>query len=346
MASRYLGYEVLRNLAESTNDRVALTNLGGGGIDADLSLFINNLNNTTKLTWRYDTNFSAIVDNKFIFPTTVPLVYTNGDVVTVSIPEDEPTQLNPSLGDLDPELIYYVVELNLRDGQRLTQVSFGLSTSPDGPLVSLNNIIGSVVLTRSDPVTKENILNISSATSSAFDFGLAETDLTYNFTDFNNAFDDIESNIDTFNYLRSFKYVNNQSTTINRKIAIEGSVEIYDPAEHNSSALNLNTETSTKSPGVYISDPFSDILDIKKTRAYSTDSSPWEDSISTPELITKSEQVNIGELYFSNGIKFNGITHLNTNNESPVAAAFTHKILVLIDGVEYSILLNYVPPTP
>ena len=65
-------------------------------------------------------------------------------------------------------------------------------------------------------------------------------------------------------FLRSFKYITNESTTVNRSITIEGSAEVYDPAEYNTSETNLATD---KSPGIYISNPFSDILNIEKTRA-------------------------------------------------------------------------------
>lgn len=322
MASRNLGFEVARNLAESVNDRDALNNLGGGNIASDIELFVNNLNNVSELTWVYNTHQSAISGDKFIFPITVLLVYTDGDIVTVS---------GDSLGDLDSELTYYVVGFDLRSGTRLNQVSFGLSESRGGSLVSLGSITDDVTLTRSDVVTKENLLNIASPNDSGVQSNLLENN--YSYPSFNDAFDSIESNVDSFNFLRSFKYITNESTTVNRSITIEGSAEVYDPAEYNTSETNLATD---KSPGIYISNPFSDILNIEKTRAYSTNSQPWEEG--TNELITTSTQVNIGDLYFSNGIKFESITDLNT--ESGAVTEFTHKIPVLVNGVEYFVLLK------
>jgi hypothetical protein len=324
MASRNLGFEVARNLAESVNDRNALNNLGGGNIASDIELFVNNLNNVTELTWEYSTDQSTISNDKFIFPITVKLVYTDGDIVTVS---------GSSLGDLNSELTYYVVEFDLRSGERLNQVSFGLSTSRNGSLVSLGNITSDILFTRSDVVTKENLLNIAAPIGLGIDSNFIEDGIYYDYANFNDAFDSIESNVDSFNYLRSFKYAANESTIVNSPIIIKGSTEVYDPAEYNTSETNLAT---AKSPGVYISNPFSDILNIEKTRAYSTSANPWE--IGTEELVTQSTQVNIGDLYFSNGIKFDSITDLNS--ESGTVSGFTHKIPAVINGVEYFVLLK------
>lgn len=322
---RNLGFEKPQNLFESTNDREILNNLGGGDIASDIALFVNNTNNKSELVWQFNTNSSKIESNKFVFPTTVPFVYTNGDEVQVT---------GTSLGNLETNKMYYVIGLDLSQGDRRNQAAFGLSLVPNGSLVSLGTITTNVTFIRADVVTQENLLNI--ATPRILDSNASLTGDTFSYdigSSFGDAFNAIEGNIDGFNFLRSFKYIQNDSTAIDRAITIEGTLNINDPASFNSTQTNLNAD---KSPGVYISDPFSDILDISRTRAFSTNAQPWE--ISTSELITTSAQVNIGDLNFQNGISFNTITDLSTASGS--VTEFTHKIPVLINGVEYFVLLK------
>jgi len=325
MATANLGYEIVRNLQESDNDREVLNNLGGGDIASDIELFVNNLRNTSELSWEFNTHSSGIVGDRFVFQLTQDFVFTNGDQVMVS---------GSSLGNLNSNSMYYIVDYNPRAGVRGNQFSFGLSTSVGGSPVTLGSITSNVTFTRADPVSKDNLLNIgtpfildSNASQSGGDFG-------YNIGDsFNEAFDSIESNIDGFNFLRGFKYLENASTNTDRPITIEGSLVVSDPVEFNDSETDLGAD---KSPGVYISNPFSDILNIERTRAFSSDANPWEKG--TSELTTKSNQVNIGDLFFADDIKFADIDDLNT--ESGSVTEFTHKIPVLVDGVEYFVLLK------
>lgn len=322
---RNLGFEKQRNFFESTNDREILNNLGGGDIASDIFLFVNNTNNKSELVWDFNTDSSKIESNKFVFPTTVPFVYTNGDEVQVT---------GTSLGNLEINKMYYVVGLDLSQGDRRNQAAFGLSLVPNGSLVSLGTITNDVTFIRADIVTQENLLNI--ATPNILDSNIGQSGINFSYeigASFGDAFSAIEGNIDGFNFLRSFKYIQNDSTAIDRAITIEGTLSINDPANFNSTQTNLNAD---KSPGLYISDPFSDVLDISKTRAFSTNAQPWEEG--TGKLTTTSAQVNIGDLNFQNGISFNTITELTTVSGS--VTEFTHKIPILINGVEYFVLLK------
>lgn len=325
MATANLGYEIVRNLQESDNDREVLNNLGGGDIASDIELFVNNLRNTSDLIWEFNTHSSGILNDKFIFQLTQDFVFTNGDQVMVS---------GSSLSDLNTNSMYYIVEYDQRAGVRGNQLSFGLSTSLGGSLVSLGSISDNVTFTRANPVSKNNLLNIgtpfildSNQNQTGDDFGYDIGDL------FSDAFDSIESNVDGFNFLRGFKYTSNGSTTTDRAIRVEGSIVVSDPVEFNDSEADL---AAVKSPGVYITNPFSDILNIEKTRAFSSDANPWEEG--TGELVTQSEQVNIGDLFFADDIKFGDIDDLNSENGD--VSEFTHKIPVVVDGVEYFVLLK------
>lgn len=324
--SKNLGFEVIRNLEESTRDREVLNNLGGGEIASDISLFINNTQNISTLTWQYNTHSSSIVSNKFIFPTTVPSVFTTADKVKVTT----------AVGNLNINTTYYVVGLDLKAGNRKTQVSFGLSTTLNGPLVTLGSINTNVNFTRAELVTQENLINIARPDIEDSESNILGNDFNY-LTNYylDDAFDNIESNADTFNFLREFKYVTNDSTSINSNIVFEGMLEVNDPAEFNDSITDLSAE---KSPGVYISDPFSDVLDITKIRAFSSDSNPWIVVDLDDALVTQSTEVNIGDLYFSNGITLKSIVDFDT--ESGNASTFTHKIPIVIDNVEYFLLLK------
>jgi hypothetical protein len=325
MASRNLGFEKERNLEESQDDRQILNNLGGGNIQLDIALFRNNLRNTSELDWQYNTLSSSIASNKFIFPTSVFFVYTNGDTVKVT---------GNSLGSLNANTTYYVVDLELGVGTTRSQLAFGLSTTLGGSRVALGTITSNVKFIRNDAVSKDNILNLATPSILNNNSSLEGDTFSYNIgTSFTDGFGTIETNTDYFNFIRREKYASNDSVSTGRRIALEGSHQIEDPANYNNSQVRLDTENS---PGIYITDPFSNPLDIQKTRAFSTSANPWTEA--SGKLQTKSTQVNIGDLYFSNGIKFDSVDGVGT--DSGLATSFTHKIPVVIDGIEYFILLK------
>lgn len=325
MATRNLGFERARNLEESVDDRQILNNLGGGNIQLDIALFRNNLRNVSELIWEYDTDGSIIANNKFLFPRTVLFVYTNEDEVKVQ---------GTSLGNLSENETYYVVDLELNTGTQKNQQAFGLATTLGGTRVTVGQVDSDITFIRTDIVTKKNLLRLATPAIQDTNIGLEGDSFSYDIgPTFTDAFDTIDERVGLFNFLRREKYVSNDSVSSSRRIVIEGSVINEDPAEFNSTQTNLDEDNS---PGVYITNPFSNVLEIEKTRAYSTSSQPWAEG--TNDLITRSTQVNIGDLLFSNGIKFNSID--DVNEESGQASNFDHKIPIIVDGVEYFVLLN------
>jgi hypothetical protein len=327
MALRNQGFERSLNLGESVDDRQILNNLAGGNAQLDIALFRNNKRNTSTLVWQPNTNASGIVDNRFVFPTTVPFIYTNGDVVKVT---------GAGLGNLNTIATYFVVDLVVGLGILRNQSAFGLALTKGGSRIALGNINAAVTFLRNDEVTKENIFNI--ATPETLEQGVSTEASTFSYdigASFTAAFDTIDSNIDTANFLRTQKYTTNNSIATDRQVRIEGGVGVFDLDQFNTTAANLSDD---KSPGVFITDPFSNVLSIGKTRAFSTNSQPWEED--TGRLTTKSTQVNIGDLYFENGIKFESFDGVEVITGS--VTEFTHKLPVRIDGVDYFILVRSV----
>ena len=326
MATRNLGFERERNLDESVDDRQILNNLAGGNIQLDIGLFRNNKRNTSSLIWQRNTESSGIVTNKFVFPTSVFFIYTNGDEVKVQ---------GSSLGNLNINTTYYIVDFELNVGTLSNQLAFGLSTTQGGSRVTLGSITSNVTFIRKDEVTNENILKIATPDIKNASDGVSQSEaFSYNIgQSFIDAFDQINTNVDLFEFLSREKYATNQNVKTDKRIVIEGNNLITDPAVFNITSANLSQEFS---PGVYITNPFSSILNIEKTRAYSSDSQPWVEG--TGKLTTKSSQVNIGDLYFLNGISITGLDGLVS--ESGNVSEFTHKLPILVNGVEYFVLVK------
>ena len=339
----FQGYEKSLNLGESEDDVRIINNLTsladlniGSNIASDLALFINNKRNTGSLTWEYDTNNSSIVTgtspNYFVFQSDRAFVFTNGDVVTIAGNE---------LGAIDSRYEYYIGNLQTGLGTFRNQVGFSVYsdealTTP----VSLLNITNDVTFTRSYEVTQDNLLFIR--TPDINDSNLGGADLggdqfSFNINgSFNDVFDEIDGNIDTSNFLRSLKYVGDSSIATNRTVNIEGVLTVQDPDASNSNLAALATNLS---PGLFITDPFSDVTDIQKTRAFSTDANPWTADTGNNKVVTQSTEVNIGNLAFSDTLKltsFNGVS----NPTPAVITTFTHKVPMTVDGVTYFVLLK------
>lgn len=327
MALRNQGFERGLNLGESVNDRQILNNLAGGNVEQDIALFRNNKRNTSVLVWQPSTGGSSLTDNRFIFPTTVPFVYTNGDVVKVT---------GAGLGNLNTIATYFIVDLVVGLGIQRNQSAFGLALTKGGPRIALGGVNAEVTFLRKDEVTKENVLNISLPDTLEQGVSTEGSRFSYNIgASFNDAFNTIDSNIDTANFLRTQKYTTNGSIATNRQVRIEGGVGVFDLANFNTTASNMSQDVS---PGIFITDPFSDVLNIGKSRAFSTSSQPWVED--TNNLTTNSTQVNIGDLLFENGISFQNFNGVEVLTGS--VTEFTHKLPVKINGVDYFVLVRSV----
>jgi hypothetical protein len=247
MSQRNQGLARDNNLSEPIDDGQAINNLAGAGVDQDLFIFINNLNNTSELTW--DPNGSQ------------------ASITTSSTSEIQNNEAN-------------------------------------------------------------NGGNIGAASSFSYSIG----------GNFNAAFEGIEANVDVANFKRVQKYSSNASVASDRDVKLEGVIRSADPDGANDAAAKLDRTANPQAPGVYITDPFSDITNIGATRAFSTSANPWSEA--TGKLTTPSEQVNIGNLLFADGIEIDGLSITTASGNVKDPGEFTHKLGVNIDGVEYFLCLG------
>lgn len=322
------GFETALNLSESINDRQVLNNLGGGNIQQDIALFRNNKRNTSLLVWQNNINGSSITNDTFIFPDDTEFIFTTSDEVQV---------IGNSLGNLDPNVKYYIVSYSIKLGSGANQLGFGLSLQKGGDRVSIGTIQDNITFKRTDELTKESILNIALPLSFESPTGVS-SNITPSFT---RSLDRIESNIDLANLIRRGKYSKNSSLISDKRILIEGTVNTADPGDFNTSAANMSSE---KSPGLFIISPLSSLSNIIRNRAYQSSEQPWESDVATASIKTLSSQVNIGDLQFEDGIEIESFDGLGSTfgDINSTTTGFTHKIPIIVDGVQYFLLLRQI----
>ena len=314
MAIANQGYRRDLDLLETPNDFTAIDNLGGVGISFDLQIIQNNLRNISTA------GFSTLTDGFFDFGTTSNFVFTN----------DDPIKFNKSVSfgvtTFNTTDTFFVCNSN---GENKFKLSTTSSTSDTG--ISTISITGSPStdtfnFTRSDTVTKENILNLIDPRSLQDD----------SFSTINNignpviinSFEAVQENVENAKFFISRKYKGNVDTTADRDVKVEGVIKVNDPVNFNDSVADLG---DAKSPGVF----------INNTRAFSSDNNPWEELGSadgTGTLSTDSLEVSVAELSLVNSISIGG-TSTNSETSSNVTS-FTHKLPVVINGETYSLLLK------
>ena len=297
------GYRKDLNLQETNIDQDALDNLGGAGISQDLTIIQNNLRNISTVS------YSGISTGFFYFGSNSSFVFTNDDMVTVS------ADVNLGSSSLTAGTNYYVCNSNAEN-------QFKLSTTPSS--VGFNTItITSVSPTnfyfiRNDAVDRDNIVNFIKP-------NIQDTTFSYlGGGSINSAIDSSQSNNEVSKYLIDKKYKTNQDTlaTLN-DFKYEGVVTVNDPVSLNVDQTGLD---NAKSPGVFIGN----------TRAFSSDNNPWN-QVGTA-LSTSSDQVSMGELFFSEDIYITGINAEVAS--STQVTTFSHKLPVVINGETYYLLLK------
>jgi hypothetical protein len=321
------GFVKSANLKENELDRQALNNLGTAPIADDISLFINNLKNESRITIddsEYDviTGLVTIVNDTPELSAARSAVFTNGD--SIRIEEENGTLIQ---GDL------YIAQ---SDGE----FTFGFATdealenqfifSPGDPFVVVRN----------DSVLLENIalLGVQQGTasfSSGLGDGTGDEDTTVDVNEedtYNTQFNEIYEYLDIAKYQAKSKFVNDEDVAADVDFAMEGMFTIRDPAD-----LIVDEGINSNSPGLYITDPNSSVNNIQKIRAFSDTFNPWEDSGTSLE--TFSLDVTTGTLKLNNGIEIQGITPV-TDSGDVNNTTFTHKTKITIDGIDYYLCLN------
>jgi hypothetical protein len=320
------GYDKALNLSETRFYSRVMDNLGGGSISNDITLFLNNLRNTSSL----------LITNENIEGSTIQLpenasnfVFTNGTRITIN-------------GD-----VFYVGDSNNVN-------EFRIYTD-----ITLTNLVGNPSAgnyIRSDAITQDDIRNLvrtrdlvveneetsqlllrESTTTSSNTIESIYTSYirTYNersgflsgLTSYINA---IETEIDFFSLRKEKTILSTTNFDAETPLAITGNIYISDPNGVNNSSVSSNS-----GPGIFILNP----EDNTKTRIFSSNENLWEDLSST--LSTTSKEIFVGSFVFSQMAKILRKPNDDFNiisSTSPITS-FTHFVKIFVNGEEYSICL-------
>ena len=328
------GFLKSANLLENTQDRQLLNNLGEAPIADDISLFINNSQNVSRL---------QIADNEYNFIT--------GLVTIVNNTAEQQAARSGVFTNGDPVRILYVNETVLQDDLFVTQsngeTTFGFATDEEGDSqYTFDPPAEGFIVQRSDAVVLNNLTFLGAVEDTAgFSSGLdtnstgaepsetqgIDTDDTYA-----NQFLEIYQYLDIAKYQADKKFVSDRNVATDDDFRMEGSFSINDPAD-----MIITEGVNLNSPGLYITNPASPLTNIQRIRAFSDTSNPWEvigTGVNT-KLTTQAASAQTGDLKLNNGILIDGITPItesgNVNNVS-----FTHKAKVKIDGIDYFLCLT------
>jgi len=330
------GFLKSANLLENTQDRQLLNNLGEAPIADDISLFINNSQNVSRL---------EIADNEYNFIT--------GLVTLVNSTAEQQAARSAVFTNGDPVRILYVNEEILQDDLFVTQsngeTTFGFASDVEGDSqYTFDPPAEGFIVQRSDAVILNNLtflgsLETTAGFSSGLDAGGAaeaeagesgggiDTEDTYA-----NQFLEIYQYLDISKYQANKKFVSDRNVATDDDFRMEGSFSINDPAD-----MIITEGVNLNSPGLYITNPASPLTNIQRIRAFSDTSNPWEvvgTGVNT-KLTTQAASAQTGDLKLNNGILIDGITPIvesgNVNNVS-----FTHKAKVKIDGIDYFLCLT------
>lgn len=333
MTSSIRGYLVAKNLVETSQDRQALNNIGGAPIADDIALFVNNTNNKSILSIRadeYDQSEDKINLNNLSLDeaTERNSVFTNGDRIDI-------VAVN---GDVIANDVY-IANSNTIDSFQISTTE-NLSSIYSIPLPSQTDENNYVVrFVRDDSVSFENLQRLG-VESSGVEVDLPDTDgatdeesSTIDVDNYEDEFNTISGFIDLANFRSRNKFVANESISTDVRVRTEGGVIIADPSD-----TIISEGIVPSSPGLYLSDPTSSVDDIGITRAFSSSSNPWTDD-NAGTLSTESVDVTAGNLILSGGISIDGIG-LIPESGTVDSTAFSHKVKVTIDGIDYFLCLT------
>ena len=238
-------------------------------------------------------------------------VFTNDDVVILS------SDIGVGSTTLTAGTEYFVCNSNAVSRFKLsfTPSVSGISTVNISSTPSQFNFI------KKEPAFKENLEKFIKPEIQDDEFfgGFLRTSI-------NATFLTTQTNIENANYFITKKYKGTESTTVDTVVKFEGTVNLFDPNNFNSTLGAVNSATAI-SPGIFIGN----------TRAFSADNNPW--SVSGTFLETSADEVSIGELLFGDGIKIDGI-NATTSSDGKTSESFTHKVPVVVNGETYYLLMT------
>ena len=317
------GYVRQLNLAETTDDRQALNNIGEAPIADDIALFANNTRNESVLPVRqdeYDVNSGIVkIDNQTETENkTRSTVFTNGDEVRLVYASGNEIAIN----------------LYIRDSNAVDK--FSLSDNPDLSTVYTFTPTSDFVVIRREEVTFGNLKNLSVEPAGSRrddDADNQSSTILDDTDDYDSEFNTIYGILDISKFQADSKYVSVRDSQTNERLRIEGGIVIRDPSDTITSEGIVDS-----SPGLYLSDPTSSVSDIDTIRAFSSSSNPWTDDFAGT-LSTDSQEVTAGNLIFDNGLKITGINEIGDSGTVD-SSSFTHKVLVQVNGVDYYLCLS------
>ena len=284
-------------------------------------------------------------------------VFTNDDIVGLSTDVKFEIQ-DPGVSAGSTTLItgrdYYVCD---SDGLSKFKLSYYPSyfdnTEEQGTQVGIQtiNITGidytspsniekrSFTFIRKDIVTQDNLINfikpdVDQNEENAFRFFSTVDDPDVSET-LNGIFESSNTILDNTRFNLSKRYRKNKDISSKKDVKYEGVVIVKDPDNYNKNDKNVIGSNKDGSPGVFIGG----------TRAFSSDNNPWtdEDELNTGgvsgALVTKSEQVGVGELSFQNSIRVNNLGTDVLTGISSVADDYSHKLPIVINGETYFLLV-------
>lgn len=329
--SAFQGFDIKLNLRENIDDRDVLNNLGGAPIADDISLFLNNLRNTSTLEVT-----SAQISGSFIRFNQIlqPFVYTNNTEIKVG-------NATFFVGDSNT-----VNEFRIYTNKELTNL---VTNPPTGnyirsDAVSFNDITQLVPFR--DPLVIENIAESQNGESE--EIGGEEGDqlsLRPNpyisfvrvYREIRTGFDQgISSYINTIDDnlgLFSLRKTNSISSIVdfssNNSLSLSGNILLKDP-----NGINDTSVSTVSGPGIFILDPETE----QATRIFSSNENVWTENGN--DLVADTREIVVGNFIFDDGVRI-----LRKNNlpditaESAVVTDFTHFATVTVNGEEYSICL-------
>ncbi len=249
-----------------------------------------------------------LTNAKITFKSNIQFVYTDDDVVTVS------QSVSVGSTTLNAGTEYFICN---SDSESKFKLSFfdstvGIST------INITSTPPQFDFIRKEFVHQQNILNFTEP-----DVQDNEEFNSYLSDSINDTFDSTQANVENAGYFVEKKYKGTDNTTTDEDIKFEGTINLFDPGQFNTTNSALSGE---QSPGIFIGN----------TRAFSTDNNPW--SIDGLDLKTDSAEVTIGELLFANNITITGVNQ--TSGSEVDVESFTHKVPVIINGETYYLLMT------
>jgi hypothetical protein len=269
---------------------------------------------STKFTIAYDTNPGALIESS---------VYNSW--ITY-----EDLQL-PS--PLSKNQVYYIVYSNSFNEFKVddSYVEIGINN-----FIAISSPINvDIVFVRSNKVEQQNLLYLINPE-------INDEGFSYSFAGggtIDEKFETLEGNIDSSNFLRTKKLRVDGDNYFKDRIRLEGNLRIFDPDPYNQTTTNLFDEKS----GVYITNPSSSLDDIQKLRAFSSNANPWTVEVSSGDLVTQSNEMNIGDLTLNytgaSTATLLGLQNVTTTSSTD-ETSFQYKLPVTINGEIYFVLLR------